>query len=308
MRVKKWIFLCVSVGLLLCGCGAKEEKKAPYQMYYLNTDKTGLKAQDYAIETKDTGDMVKAFLTELSTDPKDVNYRKPIPSDVEITKSKIEGDQLAVWFDSDYYKMSDAEEVLCRAAVVKTLTQIPEIACVSFYVGDTPLVDAKGNVTGLMTGESFVENPGKQINAIQTVELTLYFSNKKGDRLIKETQEVHYSSNISMEKLVIEHLLEGPKKSKGKSAIPSGTGLLNVTTVDGICYVNFDSGFMDQDYEVQEPIVIYSIVNSLSELSTVSKVQISVNGSTEGVYRDTYELKKVYDRDLDYLSGEKEGK
>lgn len=56
-----------------------------------------------------------------------------------------------------------------------------------------------------MTAESFVENPGEQINAIQTTTLTLYFSNRDGDALVKETQTVHYSSNISIEKLVIEH-------------------------------------------------------------------------------------------------------
>ena len=93
-----------------------------------------------------------------------------------------------------------------------------------------------------MTAESFVENPGEQINAIQTTTLTLYFSNRDGDALVKETQTVHYSSNISIEKLVIEHLLEKPKNAKGKSAIPSGTKLLSVTTVDGVCYVNFDAG------------------------------------------------------------------
>lgn len=159
-----------------------------------------------------------------------------------------------------------------------------------------------------MTAESFVENPGEQINAIQTTTLTLYFSNRDGDALVKETQTVHYSSNISIEKLVIEHLLEQPKNAKGKSAIPSGTKLLSVTTVDGVCYVNFDAGFTNQDYEIQEPIVIYSIVDSLSELSTVSKVQISVNGSTKGVYRDSYKLDKIYDRNLDYLEeGQKKG-
>lgn len=105
-----------------------------------------------------------------------------------------------------------------------------------------------------------------------------------------------------------EHLLEQPKNAKGKSAIPSGTKLLSVTTVDGVCYVNFDAGFTNQDYEIQEPIVIYSIVDSLSELSTVSKVQISVNGSTKGVYRDSYKLDKIYDRNLDYLEeGQKKG-
>jgi len=203
--------------------------------------------------------------------------------------------------------MDAATEVFCRAAVVRTMTQIPDISCVSFFVGDSPLVDSKNNVVGLMTAESFVENPGEQINAIQTTTLTLYFSNRDGDALVKETQTVHYSSNISIEKLVIEHLLEKPKNAKGKSAIPSGTKLLSVTTVDGVCYVNFDAGFTNQDYEIQEPIVIYSIVDSLSELSTVSKVQISVNGSTKGVYRDSYKLDKIYDRNLDYLEERQKG-
>lgn len=308
MRSKKWmIFLLFAASLLfMCGCGSEKKEKAEYQIYYLNDKKTRLNGMDYYTKEKDTQKLVKIFLKELASNPEDMEYRKALPNDVEIVGSEIEGDQLSLWFDTDYYKMDAVEEILCRASIVKTLTQIQEISCVSFFVGDTPLVDARKNVVGLMTGESFVENPGEQINSIQTTTITLYFSNSKGDGLVMETQEVHYSSNISMEKLVIEHLLEGPKEVKGKSAIPAGTSLLSATTVDGVCYVNFDSGFMNQDYEVQEPIVIYSIVDSLSELSTVSRVQISVNGSTKGVYRDSYKLDRIYERNLDYLSeGEK---
>ncbi len=76
--------------------------------------------------------MVKEFLRELSSAPEDVEYQKPIPNDVEITKYRIEGDQLSVWMDSDYYNMDAATEVFCRAAVVRTMTQIPDISCVSF--------------------------------------------------------------------------------------------------------------------------------------------------------------------------------
>ena len=168
------------------------------------------------------------------------------------------------------------------------------------------MVDAKNNVVGLMTAESFVENPKEQINSLQEATITLYFSNKNGDGLVTEKRDVHYSSNISMEKLIVEQLLKGPEKKDAKSAIPSGTKLVSVSAVDGVCYVNFDEGFTNQDYEIQEPIVIYSIVNSLSELSTVSKVQISVNGSTKGVYRDSYKLDKVYERNLDYVKTSKE--
>lgn len=302
MKSKKWIFWLMAMLVLLCGCKAKEKTTAGYQIYYLNAEKSKLSAKAYSDKkTESTEELVKEFLKRLSTDPEDAEYRKPIPNDVELVKSQMDKDQLSLWFDSDYYNMDSASEVLCRAAIVKTLTQIEEISCVSFYVGDTPLVDAKNNIVGLMTKETFVENPGEQINAIQEAEITLYYSNEEGDGLVVEKQNVHYNSNISMEKLVIEKLLEGPKEKKGKSAIPAGTNLLSVTTVDGVCYVNFDAGFLNQDYKIQEPIVIYSIVDSLSELSTVNRVQISVNGSTKGAYRDSYQLDTVYDRNLDYI-------
>ena len=47
--------------------------------------------------------------------------------------------------------------------------------------------------------------------------------------------------------------------------------------------------------------MLYSIVNSLSELPTISKVQISVNGDTNSVYRDKFRLDELYERNLDYM-------
>ena len=77
---------------------------------------------------------------------------------------------------------------------------------------------------------------------------------------------------------------------------------MSVSLVDGVCYVSFDENFKNQDYSVNEAIVIYSIVDSLSELSSISKVQISVNGDTSGVYRDSFKLADMYDRNLDYIA------
>jgi germination protein M len=153
-----------------------------------------------------------------------------------------------------------------------------------------------------MTNDSFIENPGEQINSIQTSVITLYFANQEGNGLVRESQEVHYSSNISMEKLVMEHLLEGPESEEAQSAIPDGTKLVNVSVLDGVCYVSLDEGFLNQNYNIEEPVVIYSIVNSLSEISTINQVQISVNGDTSGTYRDSFALDELYERNLDYVT------
>ena len=302
---KKLICLGLACLMFLSGslaaCGRQTEQSA-YHIEYLNKDKNRLVEEPYEPSATDTDGMIKEFLAKLSSDSDNVDYRKPIPNDVEITNYSLDGVLLTLHFDEDYSKMSAVDEVLCRAAVVRTMTQIDGVDCVAFYIGDAPLTDAKGNLVGTMNQDSFIENPGEQINSIQNTNLTLYFSNQAGDGLVKETRRVHYSSNISLEKLIMEQLLEGPESKDAKSAIPSGTKLISVSLVDGVCYVSLDDNFKNQDYSVNEAIVIYSIVDSLSELSSISKVQISVNGDTSGVYRDNFKLADMYDRNLDYVA------
>ena len=116
-----------------------------------------------------------------------------------------------------------------------------------------------------------------------------------------EVQEVNYSSNISMEKLVMEQLLKGPKGNGKRSAIPDGTKLVSVSVLDGVGFVNLNEGFLNQNYEIAEPVVIYSIANSLVELPNINKVQISVNGDSNMTYREKLKLSDMYDRNLDYM-------
>lgn len=301
MLNRTFILFPLLLVVLVSGCGEEQEIGA-YHIEYLNKEKTRIVDVPYEPRATDTKELIPEFLAVLSSDSDNVEYRKPIPNDVEVTNHSLDGVMLTIHFDTDYGNMNAAEETLCRAAIVRTMTQIQGVECVSFYIGDTPLTDRNGNIVGSMNQESFVENPGEQINSIQNTALTLYFSNENGDGLLKETREdVYYSSNISLEKLIMEELLAGPELKGAKSAIPTGTKLVTISVVDGVCYVSLDDTFKNQDYKVNEAVVIYSIVNSLSELPTISKVQISINGDTSGVYRDNIKLSDMYDRNLDYV-------
>jgi germination protein M len=155
-----------------------------------------------------------------------------------------------------------------------------------------------GATVGAMGLDSFVENPGQQINSSQVATLTLYFANADGTALVPETRQVHYSSNTSVDKLVMEQLIEGPKVSGAQATIPTGTRLITISTVDGVCYVNFDETFFNQNQEITEQVVLYSIVDSLTELQTIDRVQLSVNGDTTGKVRFTYGLSSMYEEDL----------
>ena len=279
----------------------KKEDKKDYFVFYVNNELTKVVAKKITLQHTSSGKaQVKELLKDLQTQPEDATLRRTIPRKVKIQNIDLISYQITVDFSKEYYDMKPTEEILTRAAIAKTLLQLSQY--VTFTVDGKPLVDASGANVGAMNLDSFVENPGEQINSIQCTTLKLYFANETGDGLVEETRsDVYYSSNVSMEKLIMEQLLEGPQTEGAKSAIPAGTKLINVSVVDGVCYVSLDENFKNQDYQVNEAVVIYSIVDSLTELSTISKVQISVNGDTSGTYRDNFKLSDMYDRNLDYV-------
>ena len=51
--------------------------------------------------------------------------------------------------------MSKTTEVLTRAAVVRSLTQIPDVGYVMITVAGEPLMDMAGNPLGIMTADMF---------------------------------------------------------------------------------------------------------------------------------------------------------
>lgn len=295
---------CISACLLagsLSACGSKK-KNYPYYISYVDNEQTQTIQSGYEPKHASVDGLIQELLDRLGTDTDTVDYVKAIPEGVSIESWEVEQDCLYLNFNSFYDKMEPVTEILCRLAVVKTMTQIEGIESVSFYVKGKPLKDSRDEDVGAMTIDSFVENPGEQINSYQNATIDLYFANEAGDGLIRETQEVYYNSNISMEKLVMEHLISGPKSKEAQGTIPKETKLINVAVVDGSCYVNLDENFKNQNYEILESVVIYSIVNSLTSLEHIDRVQISINGDTSGKYRDDFELSQMYEKDYSYVS------
>lgn len=291
--------------LLFFGCGGNNEKEE-YQVFYLNTDVTKLIPE--TVETENTGgeELIQELLEKMQTQPEDAGLRQTIPSGVKVLGVNTTAYQISVDFSEEYYEIETTEEILTRAAIAKTLLQVEDYPYVTFTVNGESLQMEDGMIVGAMSEDSFLENPGGQVNSSQKTTLTLYFSDKKGKKLVPEKREVHYSSNTSLEKLVMKQLIEGPKTDGLLATIPSGTKLITVTVVDQVCYVNLDEIFLNQNQAITEHVVLYSIVNSLTELEHVDKVQISVNGDTSGKVRYAYELAQMYEADSEVMKKEEE--
>ena len=181
--------------------------------------------------------------------------------------------------------------------MVRTLTQAEDVATVRMMLGSEALTDAAGNAVAVMSADSFVDDGGEG----NVVELQLYFANQKGDRLVGSRRNVVCDSNTSMERLVVEQLIEGPGTPEARASIPAQTRILSVSLSDGICYVDLDSAFLEGDGSLTPQVSIYSIVNSLSELGNVHRVRIMINGKSNIMYREVMDLEESYIRNLDMI-------
>lgn len=309
---QKWTALFIGLlgsALLLASCGGRDTSAGSvYDIYYLNKEETKVVRHTYeaACAKEDTQGLLAWLLEQMQTPPEDREEREAINTAVTLLGYQLTEGQLILDFDEDYRAMPPTTEVLVRAALVRTLTQAEGIEFVSLTVRGEPLQDTLGNVVGAMTADMFIDNAGDEINAYEKVRLMLYFADAGGTKLIPVNRDIVYNSNISLEKLVIEELVKGPSEEEKKlyevyPVVNPDTKLLNVTVKDGIGYANFDDTFLSQIYNVTSDVTIYAFTNSLVELSNVNKMQISIRGETDMLYRENTTLTTVFERNLEIV-------
>jgi germination protein M len=214
----------------------------------------------------------------------------------------MKGGVLTLDFTSDYSQVDSVTEILDRAAMVRTLTQVSGVKAVAFEVDGLPLVRADGTAVGNMTADTFIYNAGNEINTYEKVILTLYFANKKGDSLVRVYRTVVHNSNISMERLAMDQLIKGPNMDGVYPCINPKTAINSVSVRDGVCYVDLSQTFLTETYEVNAETAIYSIVNSLCEFTNVNKVQITVDGEKSVKFMDSLDLSEPLERDLEIIT------
>lgn len=303
MKKSIWLLLILSV-FWLGGCmqEAQDEFDWKFQVYYLNNAETKVESYEFGTDISEPSRQIIALLEQMQLTPEKLEYKVPLAMDFQLLDYSVEGGCLLLNMDSGYMGLPVTTEVLVRAALVRTLTQVEGIDYVSIMVENEPITDNLGNLVGRMSASQFIDNAGSEISTYETVRLNLYFANEEGNGLVKESRTIEYNSNISMEKLVMEELIKGPTGENAFPVINPDTKIVTISVQDGICYVNLDETFLTQIYNVSSDVTIYSIVNSLVEISNVNKVQISINGKTDMMYRENVSLTTIFERDLDLVN------
>lgn len=226
----KFLLLLVMI-FLLTGCGKAPQEESGYTVYYVDTAGTRLMESNY-VPSAQTFDELMDELIEMMQQPPTTGFVSALQGNVSVEGYERGIDALRIDFSKEYYDLGNTEEVLLRAAVVKTFSQIPGVTKVMITVEKEQLCDAQGQPVPAMDADSFIDTKEGGINSYLYAKLALYFSNEDGTQLVREARNLHYSSNMVLERVVIEQLIEGPSEG-GKAVLPESTKIQSVSIKKG---------------------------------------------------------------------------
>lgn len=291
------ISLCLAV---LAACGQETNvKENIYKIYYVSNSETKIDFKEHEMEAVSEEEQLMELLDCLAVIPDKLEYKAPFAMGFQLLNVEFKDGTVFLNVDAAYKNLPATTEVLVRAAIVNTLTQLQNVRYVSMTVEGEQMYDNAGELVGWMNAEQFIYNENKEINTYELTRIKLYFPNETGDKLIAAYREKHYSTNISLERFVVEELIAGPS-GQVEGLYPSinpSTKILGVMTKDGICYVNLDANFLTVVNNVPTELAVYSIVNSLAELSNVNKVQILIDGEVPQTFKTA-----IFERNLDCVT------
>ena len=272
--------------LLLClaGCSMpfskKETGEQSYLQYYINSEETQLIEYDFETEESTTDGLIDAVADNLRQQKTGSDRSGLLTDAVSITDYRLEDKTLILNMSFEYTQLSKTREILIRAGLVKSFTQIDGVDSLIIQVGGENITNEDGSPVGAMKASDFVEAEGKEIDDYQKGTFKLYYANAAGDRLVCVEKEKYYLSSIPIERQLVDFLMESPEDDALQKTLPDNLEIINVTLSDGIVYVNLDASFLSGRPPLSDEIVVYSLVNTLLELEGATKVQIAIEGET----------------------------
>ena len=267
-------------------------------IYYMNNDGSGLLHAHYSLAS--TGDTAVSELFQVLRSGQYNDGRTAIPEGCSLERSAWQEKSLVLYLSGSYPEVGTVEEILCRSALVCTMSQVEDVSGVTIYVNGQPLKNTRGSEIGIMTAETFLTDVIAD-NKEEYASVTLYFANDTGDLLVPERVLLRKTSEQSLEVQIMNQLIEGPKTKECFSSMPVGTKVNSVMVQNGICYVNLDTSFTAGTLTMKDYIPVYSIVNSLTGLSEVNSVQLLIDGSSDVIFGESISFATPLEANMDYV-------
>ncbi|MCH5212876.1 MAG: GerMN domain-containing protein [Oscillospiraceae bacterium] len=275
--------------------------KAEVDLYFLNSDGTGIVAEQRAVRYHDDREKVKNTLERLKKGPSNPKKGSVIAKGTEINSITFEEpDRVIVDFSNSFLTGDPAKDVLNTYAVVKTLCSTGCVTAVEVTVNGNLIQDRDGNSFEFISASDI--NLETEEYSSEMKDVVLYFADKSGKQLVREERNIKITDLRPVEEYIINELIKGTNTGSLQSLLSKKTTLISVDIENNICYLNFKSDFIKNNSgsAEHERLVIYSIVNSLTEMSNIARVQFYMDGKRVDKF-GSVDIKNFISRDTDII-------
>lgn len=270
------IAACVAAVLMSSG---RNSRKFTAELYFFNESGTSIEAETKEIKYHDDIELVQEVVERLIKGPDNARHGRIIESGTKllwIDMSDMENP--VVNFSAEYLTENSTKDILSTYAVVKSLCTLDFVKSVKVLAEGNEIQASDGTAIGYLTAEDI--NLITDTNTSETREIMLYFTTKEYDGLVSEIRTIKVTDQQPIEQYIINELIRGPREKEHAATLSSDTVLAGVDIEDDICFVNFRPSFLDKNSGSQEKeiLAVYSIVDSLTELKSITRVQFLVDG------------------------------
>ncbi len=299
------LLLCLS--FLISGCSLTKSIFVPAQqtdtakpsngsfyIYYKDAEGNALSVANYQASSQTFDELLQELLSELKTSRSD-DQLSTLGADVLFQTFSRGVDTVTIDVSSEYLGMSNTDQVLMRAAIVKTLLQLPGVTGIYLTVEGQSITNAAGEPVGMMNDGTFIEASSGGINSLQSIYLTLYFPSSDKYMLYPETKEVRYSTNLTVEQIVVEEMIKGPLTEEPVLAVTSqDTSINSIKMNDNCCVIDLGGKFNESIAGVDPELALYAIVNAVCSNGNAKSVQFLVDGESDVRFRGEISLNQIF--------------
>lgn len=309
-NIKKYLLYGVLAILAVCFvCGifiyTKNIKMAEgtdtFNMYYINPNTNTLEIEKKAINSvSDQKLMFNSVVEEYFAGSKNANLNLILPNEFKVLDKRYVNTTAYINLAGTYNNMTADMKILAIGSLVYTLTDLDFIDSISVSIEGIPVMDRNNENVAVLTRDIVLNNPTINPEKTNWQVISLYFADQNGENLICQQRGMEVKQSLTLEYQIVEQLIQGPDNSNNDnlvSTVPSDTKIRDIKTEEGICYVNLSKEFMKTNGKIKEPLIIYSVVNSLTELNTVNKVQFLIEGEKINEYNGDMDFSKPFGRD-----------
>lgn len=246
------------------------------ELYFMNESETSIEAEIREIKYSDANRLPENVLIQLMNGPEDKKHKRLISRDTKLLHMINESGRISVDLSSEFLNDNSAKNMQAVYSIVKSLCSINGIESVRVTVRGEGIPTTDGKTVGYLTSSDI--NLSTDVNTSETNVISLYFTKKDSGKLYKTSRTVRVADQQPIEYYIVSGLIKGPSEKDYEPVIDKATELISVDTEEDICFVNLRSSFVEKNSGNEAQLAVYAIVNSLTELNNINRIQFLIDG------------------------------